>query len=486
MDRFRPSSQAGFTVVEVLVAAVVLLVGVLSSFLAIEASQHLDTVAERQTELAHRAQAELERVKSLPYDQVGLTGTNVSWSGSVGSPTYVSAPAGSCPDTTTGPAPTYQPDHYPGGSASIESMVVNGCSYAGTTYSTGTVEAESSWSDGNLSGRLYDFITWTSDPTCSQTTTPGSVCPVSNDYKRIVVVASADGVAQPSQPAIVGGYATNPSAAPPSVTNTSDPLHNPSTLCIDGQGHVVSCSNTLVGTPLQYFPTDCPYNGSCVSGGGGSATTPPACAGNPLHATLVASGQTPPAPDILSPTLPAGQCLDSGGNPLPPCYATDLSCGGLGGLPLRPSGSNACGSPPADNTRGHSWVTPDIPAGTSVNLTGTGSMTSYLQSTTGATVSGTLCLGLYIVRDSTLGSQSGNLFATPIGSTATASVTAPASAPAPISFTFTTGQGATVSSSTGNLARIEFVEWLAGTGSTQMTLDFDQLDFPSQVTLMSS
>lgn len=51
--------QEGFTVIEVVIAAMILLVGVLGLFGSLSVSQKLSLVGERQTSLAHRAQQEL-------------------------------------------------------------------------------------------------------------------------------------------------------------------------------------------------------------------------------------------------------------------------------------------------------------------------------------------------------------------------------------------------------------------------------------------
>ena len=68
--------EQGFTVVEVLVGAIILVVGILATISVLNSSRRLTVVAEHQTTLAQRAQNELERVLSLPYSQVALTGTH--------------------------------------------------------------------------------------------------------------------------------------------------------------------------------------------------------------------------------------------------------------------------------------------------------------------------------------------------------------------------------------------------------------------------
>ncbi len=89
--------QEGFTVIEVVIAAMILLVGVLGLFGSLSVSQKLSLVGERQTSLAHRAQQELERLQSMPFQQLAMT---------------VSAPTPSgCPNPLTAAYPT-SPDCY--------------------------------------------------------------------------------------------------------------------------------------------------------------------------------------------------------------------------------------------------------------------------------------------------------------------------------------------------------------------------------------
>src|SRR5438270_7588635 len=121
--------EEGFTVVEVLVGAIILVVGILATVSVLNSSRRLTVVAEHQTTLAQRAQNELERVLSLPYSQVALTGSSSSWSTATGSYTYVNTNpgpngGGTCPGA--GSAPTYQPDHNPRGSTATEPLVLNG------------------------------------------------------------------------------------------------------------------------------------------------------------------------------------------------------------------------------------------------------------------------------------------------------------------------------------------------------------------------
>src|ERR1700730_3329104 len=68
----RLSREEGFGLIEVIVAMVLLVIGVLSAFLAFEASQRADGRGDRNAAGSHHAQSEIERVLALPYASVGM------------------------------------------------------------------------------------------------------------------------------------------------------------------------------------------------------------------------------------------------------------------------------------------------------------------------------------------------------------------------------------------------------------------------------
>ncbi len=469
--------QDGFTIIELLMAMFVLVVGLGAMISTFTAARKLTLVAERQTSMAHRASLELERIKSLPYNQIALSaGTSPNWSTTSTSYTYVNVPSGGCPGAPTGAAPSYQPDHRPGGSTATEPLVVNGCSYtlngSTTSVSGGALAPATAWTDGRFSGYVYDFVTWTSDPTCSQGSKPGSACPTTNDYKRLTIVVTLTGATQPSHPAIVTAFLPNPNQ------NSQQNPDSPTTNCTNSQGQSVQC-NTVPQKPLQYFFCDSTYSGS--------ACNPPACAGNNLHNTLLSVLGVAPSPDLLGTSLPSGFCTDGTGNPTPPCYGLNV-LSGCAGVPITPVSAANCGSgPPSSNSQAHSWVTSGIPSGTTLNLDGNGSMTTYLQSSSGVVVNVTVCLRLYLVPGGLLGSLTGNLLSQPIGAVVSANVTAGVGFPTPVSFNFNVG---TTTSIAGGgilgLPRVEVVMWLAGSASTPVNFAYDQAHLASQITLMTT
>jgi hypothetical protein len=267
--------------------------------------------------------------------------------------------------------------------------------------------------------------------------------------------------------------------ADPNAASSQNLFKNPTTSCAPSGTQTTttpaSCSNTLPGTPLQYFPCDSTYSGgSCGQ---------PSCSGNVLHNTLVGIlGLLAPVPDLLGSNVPSGSCTSGTGTPTPPCYATNL-LSGCQGLPIGGTGSSSCGSPPLNNNESHSWVTPGIAA--TLNLTGTGSLTTYLMSTSGVAVNVKVCLGLYLVPGGLLGSLTGNLLQTPIGVAVSASVTAQAGVPTPVSFNFNTGLSSALQINVLG-TRVEAVVWLAASASTTVSFVYDQANFASQITLMTS
>ncbi len=498
--------QEGFTVIEVVIAAMILLVGVLGLFSSLSVSQKLSLVGERQTSLANRAQQELERLQSMPFQQLAMT---------------VSAPTPSgCPNPLTAAYPT-SPDCYAAnGSFSYdranpsktESLVIDAAKGTITPNAAGSGCSDgctSTWSDTRLSGEIFDFVSWMSDPNCP---TGGTICSGSNgnsaeNYKRITVVVTMNGVAHPAKPMLVSTIVADPNALPSGAPSNAmqNPLQSVNTQCGGG-----SCTQALTGTAVDYYLTDSPSGGSYQ----------PPTASHPLHQTLTSFACTlgglpstcPPKPDQLITTPP------STGGELPPCAATNLGCvtstpipaAGGGGpgpnpcnggiaptdangncstglrLPHPSADSSSCPSPPVDNTRSHSWVSSAIPTGTTVNLAGTGGMTMFMQSAGSTAVNVTLCAGVYIQPGGLLGTVTTLLppAVTQIGATVSRSAQATAGAPTPVSFGFNLGQAATLTSTPGSPVRIELVVWLAASAGSDVALVYDHPYMSSQMTLI--
>ena len=71
--RRRQSQQDGFTLIEVIVAATILVVGIGATFTALAGSQRLTVKAERVDQATAIGQREIERLRALPFGDVGTT-----------------------------------------------------------------------------------------------------------------------------------------------------------------------------------------------------------------------------------------------------------------------------------------------------------------------------------------------------------------------------------------------------------------------------
>ncbi len=193
--------EDGFGLIEVLVAAVVLTVGILGLVGALDGSRRLTLLSERRTSIAHRAQQEIERLQTVPYAELAMISTPTH-SSETSNPDYY----------VNGTPPKYQWDPTPSSPteelvlatstpAECESTPQEGC---------GVVSGEpTAWSDGRLLGYVYDFVTWHTDGHC------GTLCPAAKDYKRITVVVTVTvpGGTHPVTPVRVSAFIPDPNAS---------------------------------------------------------------------------------------------------------------------------------------------------------------------------------------------------------------------------------------------------------------------------------
>ena len=74
----------------------------------------------------------------------------------------------------------------------------------------GAVSASrTAWTDGHLSGYVYDFVTWHTDGHC------GTLCPGEKNYKRltVVVTVTVPGATHPVTPVRVSVFIADPNAS---------------------------------------------------------------------------------------------------------------------------------------------------------------------------------------------------------------------------------------------------------------------------------
>jgi hypothetical protein len=164
-----PHGEAGLTIIEVVVAAVVLAMGAMATF-GILASAAKNSQRAKATQVAlDLAQEEMERLRAVPYDNLAISHLPTP-STSVLSPDY--RVVGSDFALQRSPVGESEPLVVTESGFSPKSEFVSGNPSA-----------------GGVTGTMYRYVVWRNDESC-----PEEECPGSQDYKQVVVAV------QPSKP----------------------------------------------------------------------------------------------------------------------------------------------------------------------------------------------------------------------------------------------------------------------------------------------
>ncbi len=461
--------------IEVMVAILIVTVGIFGLLAGFSDSQKLSLSSERQSAMAHVAQSEIERIEGLNYASVELNSTPSlpSPNNNPNNPDYY---------LIAGSPPTFEWNRT---STSAEPLVVD------TT--NGTITPVRSWTQGSVSGSIYDFVT-----NCS------SGCPSSTDNKRITVAVTVTGTgtAVPS-PVYVSSVIANPDAGAAQGT-AGNPISSGATTCATVTGTTTTqgpCqSPSDVGALNAFFLHDCASTGSsCPAPTASHATHPTVGLVSGLSCTLSVTAGCP-TPDKMNPTAPTGSSTSyqystdippvtgyAGGRLLQPLCATGSICG---------TGSTSdCNSAAAwtnnlVNAQNEMWVTPTVTTATA--LTGAGALNLFTETQSGVSAVVTLCLELYEIPPSSgIAGSLANLFAFPpvaIGGAAYVPPTNPSTgsnwptSPSNVDFEFTfASAGVTVPSGD----RVGLRIWMVAETNTNIALLYDSQTYPSEVQLNS-
>lgn len=420
MERLR--CQDGMTLVEVLVAMLVLTVGILSMVSMFDSARKLTLAAERRESIAHLAQRELERLQSVPYDELAM----------VSKPAHESIPAS---DTTTEEQENFiheHPDYYvdyssPSTCTEVETggcfapnaeklteeepLVITQkgvkCPTSGTTteecgvVSSSPVGVECSevnpfgaceWSDGRLKGDVYDFVTFHKDPACE------TECEES--YKRVTVIVTVNvptGSHAPA-PVRVSTMIPNPAAS------AANPVTSGATKCINEAREEVSCTQALnKGTARTFFLHDVEAEAVESSSYEAIENEVESKSVEKGHPTTHTVGPAPAKPDFMDSTPATRTALydySNDQNGLGFTYgidqyggrriAADVACNSE--TALTSNGSE----PSKEAFKGEMWVSSRL--GSNYKLTGDGGLTIFTQTLGEAPEPNVrLCLGVYDV-----------------------------------------------------------------------------------------
>jgi type II secretory pathway pseudopilin PulG len=323
--------EAGLTIVEVVVAALVLAMGAMATFGLLGAATK-NTQRAKATQVAlNRAQQEIETLRSLKNEQLALTDY----------PPHVSSPMNPNYRVSNGTFATVRepPSGY-------EDIVVNGDPLYGGDYVKGGIVSPGpvSFSSGGVSGKIYRYVVWRDDASC-----PAATCPGTQDYKEIVIAVKLD--TPGSQSGERGYVEVTSDFVDPDDSALDDP--------IPGAEGVVSAQ--------QFFLSDTPCSAS------GATTRLDIAGDHPLHNTRgtcasgLQSGITLGAPDALllggppdpDPADPSNPSLYDYADDVEPVPNTDK------GLQIRRDDSSGCNYDPKGTSNPesqiHRWVTDPMP-----------------------------------------------------------------------------------------------------------------------------
>lgn len=326
----RGDREAGFTIIEVLIAIMILAIGAMTTFSLLSAATRNAQRAKASQVALEYAEQELEYLRSLENKKLALT----------------AAP----PHATAALNPDYRVSN---GEFALRRepvgdyryLVVNG----GSLYGGGNIEGgvvtpgPTPFTSGDVKGKVYRYIVWHNDEKCSETSCPGK-----QDYKQIVVAVRLDAV--PSQAAERGYFEVQSNFVNPTENAENDPLPGPS-------GKVV--------TAQQFYLTDTPCSST------GATARQEIVANHLLHNTLGTcakgprTGTTKGAPDALLLGGPPDPDPENSNIPAEYDYSNDFyldtSPDAGTGVQIRKDDTNGCHYDPTGTTNPesqiHRWVT---------------------------------------------------------------------------------------------------------------------------------
>jgi len=176
--RRRLAAQSGFSLIELLVAILLTTVGVMAIISTFDYSRKLVTTAEKNEVIAHKAEAEMEKVLAIQYDKIALTASPTQ-SFTQDNPDYYVNP------------PNYRWDQSSTTGPQSDQLVIDSAN--------GAVTHMSNWDDQvvRLSGGVYRYVT----------AVPGS----GGNAKRVTIAVTVNG-RDLKKGVLISSIVTNPDA----------------------------------------------------------------------------------------------------------------------------------------------------------------------------------------------------------------------------------------------------------------------------------
>lgn len=361
LNRLR-RDERGFSIIEATTSGLVVIVGVLGAFIALDAGARTTHDAQRTEQAVAVAQREIERLKAVPYDDLGMA----------------TMPAPSTGDVR-------DPDRWVEGTKLVLAQRYRDA--ASTRITRGAEELVSggvvtpgpdAFDSGGTRGTIHPYVTWR-DEACA-----ADGCTGAQDQKRITVAVvleeGAGGFAP--KPIWVSTVVVDPEAAPP--------------------GEEVAPSASVNGESVTGEPVTAQafylYDTPCSQ-----ASRREPSAGHPTHATATDTCTGEQVPDLMGPAAPPGSTDDS---IILPRYdfSSDVTRTDAAGAVLRRDGAPTCPvdnlDPTTDPTVVHRWATPAFPSSFSTPTTGARTGFSFVSRTlSGVSGEVTICVRLHALSD---------------------------------------------------------------------------------------
>jgi len=354
------AGEEGFGIVEVLVAAVVLIIGLLAVFSAFDAGNAATFRAKQSQVALDMAQQEMEKIRALPYGQIALTAP----------PAFSSDTSDPRNRVSNG---TFDVDKNP--ATTNPDLVVNGGTQIGQDPVSGGVinPGPEPFTNGDASGNIYRFVVWQKNNGCSSPTCTGQ------DFKRVIIAVKPDTTT-------VGG------GARPYIEIHSDFIDPKDSSVSD-----IPPNGGLLETRQQFWLTDTP----CASSG--TTVRAAITANHLLHNTLgncangLQTGTTAGAPDAILTSLPPGDPFST------PTYdysndaylnASPYTDKGVQIQPQDTTGCNFAGTGTNPQSKVHRWVTDKMTS--AFSMTGDASLSFFSRTINAAVQQGKICVWLFI------------------------------------------------------------------------------------------
>ena len=172
--------EEGFTLIELLAALTILLIGILGVVATLDRTRDAVGYSEVRETAVHRAEREIERLRSIPYADLKLA---------------------SAPATSTDPG---DPAQYVSQDRTKFQWDPNDSSRVADLVTGGAIEPRTTWSDGRLGGTLQVYITRYDDPATDIGGTPAA--------SRVIVGVTVDGPFTLRRPTMVSTVIHEPPA----------------------------------------------------------------------------------------------------------------------------------------------------------------------------------------------------------------------------------------------------------------------------------